>query len=396
MRSQHLGRSRRWQAALLALGVAAAGLVITTTAGAPAQAASTWSTYAGTGTGAIADGGNPCTPGAPRVVEFAVSGMPVGPLRGVRIADLVLTHSWVGDLTARLTAPNDSSVVLFSRTGDLAGGAGDGSDVLGPYTFSDAPTPNDWWAEADAHVEAGTIPAGRYRASTGGGAAGGGAVQPITAAFAGVTNPNGIWTLTITDRCFGETGTVTAVSLQLQPSTLGSGCAAYQEAVDLAAGVVSGATTTVATARTTLVQTSEAVGVARASEQLAAAGAAKAAAAVTAAVTSVSVAKARAAKALKALKAAKKSHKRARIAKATTALKLAQAKLKVAQTVVTGRQESATAAGTVLTAATQAHVDRQQDRETAMLGLTTAQSALTDAVALQGDRRRELAQCLDA
>jgi hypothetical protein len=286
--------------------------------------------------------------------------------------------------------------VLFSRTGDLAGGAGDGSDVLGPYTFSDAPTPNDWWAEADAHVAVGTIPAGRYRASTAGGAEGGGAVQPITAAFSGLADPNGIWTLTITDRCFGETGTVSDVDLQLQPSALGGGCAAYQEAVDLAAGAVSSATTTVATARTTLVQTSEAVGVAQSGQELAAAGAAKAAAAVTAAVTSVSVAKARAVKALKALKAAKKSHKRARIAKATTALKLAQAKLKVAQTVVTGRQEAATAAGTVLTAATQAQVDRQQDRETAALGLTTAQSALTDAVALQGDRRRELAQCLDA
>ena len=74
-------------------------------------------------------------------------------------------------------------------------------DVSGPYTFTDAPTPHDWWDEAEAQGEAGTIPAGRYRATTPGGAESGGAVQPITAAFAGMTDPNGLWTLSVTDRC---------------------------------------------------------------------------------------------------------------------------------------------------------------------------------------------------
>jgi subtilisin-like proprotein convertase family protein len=397
MKSQHLGRSHRWQAALLALGVAAAGLVMTTTAVAPAQAASTWSTYAGTGAGPIADGGNdPCTPGEPLAVQFDVSGMPLGPLRGVRVADLMIEHTWVGDLTATLTAPGGSNVVLFSRTGADPAGAGYLSDVRGPYTFSDAPTPNDWWAEAGAQDDAGTIPAGRYRASTPGGAEGGGAVRPITAAFAGVTNPNGTWTLTVTDRCYGETGTVSAVSLQLQPSALSGACAAYQEAVDSAAGAVSGATTTAATARTTLVQSSEAVGIAQSSRQLAAADATRTTAALTAAVTGLKVAKTRVAKAAKTLKTAKRSHQQKRIAKALTALKVAQAKQKVAQTVVTVRQGAASAAGTVLADATQAQLDRQQDRDTAMVGLIAAQSALTDAVAVQGERQRELAQCLDA
>lgn len=378
----------------MALGVTVAGLAATTVA-APVQAASTWSTYAGTGTGTIADGGNPCTPGAPTVVEFEVSGMPVGPLRGVRVADLVLTHTWVGDLTATLTAPGGSAVVLFSRTGDLAGGAGDSSDVGGPYTFSDAPTPNDWWAEAEAQTDAGAIPAGRYRASTPGGAEGGGAVRPITAAFAGLADPNGTWTLSVTDRCIGETGTISAVSLQLQPSVLGPGCAAYQDAVDRAAGVVSSATTAVGTARTTLVQSSEAVGVAQSGKELAAADAGRAAAATTAAVSALGVAKARVAKAAKALKVAKKSHKKRRIAKAATALKVAQAKQKVAQAVVTLKQEAATAAGTTLAAATRALADRQVERDAAARGLTTAQGALTEATDAQADRKRELDQCLD-
>jgi subtilisin-like proprotein convertase family protein len=397
MSSQHYGRSLRWQAALLGLGVAAAGLVMTTTAVAPAQAASTWSTYAGTGTGAIADGGNePCAPGEPLKVEFEVSGLPVGPLRGVRVADLMIEHTWVGDLTATLTAPGGSTVVLFSRTGArVAESAGDSSNVRGPYTFSDTPTPHDWWAEADAQGDAGTIPAGRYRASAAGGAEGSGAVQPITAAFAGVADPNGTWTLSVTDRCFGEAGSVGAVDLQLQPSALGPGCASYQEAVDRAAGVVSTASTTVETARTTLVQASEAVGVAQLSRQLAAADVTRAAAAVTAATAGLRVAKARVTKAAKALKVAKRSHKSARIAKARSALKLAQARQKVAQTVATVRQEAATVAGAALAAATQAQVDRQVDRDAATAGLTTAQVALTDAVDLHADRRAELEQCLD-
>jgi len=397
MNSQHTGIARRWQVAVLALGVALAGVVGTTSA--PAQAASTWSTYAGTGTGVIDDGvsaggGTDCQPGEPRVVSFEVEGLPPGPLRGVRVADLMLTHTWVGDLTATLTAPDNSSVVLFSRTGYLTGGGGAMRDVGGPYTFSDAPTPNDWWAEAQ--VDAGTIPAGRYRATTPGGAEGGGAVQPITAAFAGVTDPNGTWTLTVTDRCFGETGTVNAVDLQLQPSALGPGCADYQGAVDAAAGLVSSAEATVATARTTLVRTAEAVGVAQSGTQLAAADATRAAAAITSSITALSAAKTRVTKAAKALKVAKRSHKKARIARALTALKVAQAKEKVAQTVVTVRQDAAVAADAALAVATRAQVDRQAERDTAASALTAAQGALADAIRRQADRRTELERCLDA
>jgi subtilisin-like proprotein convertase family protein len=390
--TSHHSRHRRWQAALVGLGVAAAGLAVTTAA-TPSEAASTWSTYAGTGTGAIADGGMDCVPGEPRVVSFTVAGMTVGPLRGVRVTDLHLTHDWVGDLTVTLTAPNASSVVLFSRTGPFGGG--DDSDVDGPYTFADGPTPNDWWAEADRLGDAGVIPAGRYRASTAGGVEGGGAVQPITAAFAGVTDPNGEWTLTFTDRCLGGVGTVEAADLQLQPTALGTGCAAYQSAVDLAAGVVATSTTALETTQATLMQTSEALGVAETGQESAAAGVTKAAAAVTVATAALGVAKTGVTKAAKALKAAKKSRKRARIVRATTALKVAQAKHKVARTVLVGRQDAATAAGAVLATATQTHADRQADRDTAVLDLATAQIALTNAIRLQGERQRDLEQCLD-
>lgn len=381
-------------AAALLLGVASA------VTPAPARATSTWSTFAGTGTGAIADGSPDCVAGAPLVVSFAVTGMPVGPVRGVRITDLLLAHSWVGDLTVTLTAPDASNVVLFARTGALMPSVGDDSDLDGPYSFSDAPTPNDWWAEADALPDTGTIPAGRYRASTAGGAAGGGAVQPITAAFSGVTDPNGVWTLSVTDRCRGGVGRVEAVNLQLQPTAFGAGCAAYQSAVDLAAGAVSSSVTSLEAAQATLTQSSEAVGAAQMTKQEAAAGVTKAAAAVTAAATGLTVAKTRVTKAAKALKAARKArksaHKKAKVARAAMALKVAQAKQKVAQTVLDGRQEAATTAGTVLANATQTHADRQVDRAAAVLVLTTAQVALTGSLKLQAEKERDLDQCLDA
>jgi predicted Zn-dependent peptidase len=60
------------------------------------------------------------------------------------------------------------------------------------------------------------------------------------------------------------------------------------------------------------------------------------------------------------------------------------------------RSQPQPAADAALAAATQAQVDRQVDRDAAVLGLTSAQGALTDAVAVQGERQRELAQCLDA
>src|SRR5690606_37388242 len=64
--------------------------------------------------GAIPDGGTCPTPGAPRDVTFTVSGMS-GAVTNVEV-EVTGNHTWVGDVTATLIAPDNTSHILFSRT----------------------------------------------------------------------------------------------------------------------------------------------------------------------------------------------------------------------------------------------------------------------------------------
>lgn len=182
-------------------------------------------TFPGTGVGGIPDGTTSCwSPGTgtPRDVTFQVSGLtgaPNGISLGVTFGSP--THTWMGDITTTLIAPNGASHTIFAHTGGTTATAvGDSSDLGAAYTFSDvapAPPSGGWWQAATAGTATDIMPAGTYRTTAAGGA---GATNPqpptnMDAAFAGVSNPNGTWTLRLTDSCSGDTGAVTAANLTM-------------------------------------------------------------------------------------------------------------------------------------------------------------------------------------
>ena len=174
--------------------------------------------------GAIPDG--PGTPtlcgsdGAPRNVTFTVSGISGAPTNvEVGMTFGAPIHTFVGDVTAVLIAPNGASHTLFGYTGSTtAAGCGDSSDLAGPYNFKDsaaAPPSGGWWQAATTAGAAVAIASGDYRSTARGGA---GATNPqpptsINTSFAGVTNANGTWTLRLTDGGGGDTGAVSAATL---------------------------------------------------------------------------------------------------------------------------------------------------------------------------------------
>jgi hypothetical protein len=149
--------------------------------------------------------------GSPTNVELNVSG----------------THSWVGDMSVTLIAPNGTSHVIFARTDAWSGNCfGDSSNFGGPYLFTDAAAVGtDWWSAAVAVDGATAVPAGSYR-TTQPGPNENPPPQPVTnmnAAFAGVPDANGTWTLRVTDGATSDTGSITAASLTLETAGGGGG-----------------------------------------------------------------------------------------------------------------------------------------------------------------------------
>ena len=182
-------------------------------------------TFPGTGFGAIPDGTSPCwSPGvgAPRDVTFNATGLSGAPTA----VDISMTfggpnHSFIGDVVAVLIAPNGASHTVFGRTlATTATSFGDSTDLAGPYVFSDAaaaPPSGGWWQEATVQGATAAMTAGTYRTTASGGA---GATNPqpptsMNAAFTGVANPNGTWTLRLTDGCAADTGAISAASLTI-------------------------------------------------------------------------------------------------------------------------------------------------------------------------------------
>lgn len=185
--------------------------------------AATFAANAGT-LGAIADA--PATGcadtnyGTPRDVTFNVSGVS-GNVTNVSVS-MNLVHTWVGDLQATLKAPGGSpSFVLFDSTGSTtAGGCGFSSDLVAAnaLNFSDSASTN-WWTAASTN----NVVAGNYRTTPNGGA---GVTNPPTpttmnAAFSSLTaaQANGTWTLTMRDGGGGDTGSITAASLTVEPTS---------------------------------------------------------------------------------------------------------------------------------------------------------------------------------
>ncbi|HEX6124660.1 MAG TPA: VCBS repeat-containing protein, partial [Pyrinomonadaceae bacterium] len=182
-------------------------------------------TFPGANLGTVADGTSPCwNPGtsAARDVTFAVSGL-TGSVNNVELSMTwgAPVHTFVGDITAVLIAPGGSPThTLFGHTlATTATAFGDSSDLAGPYVFKDTAVPpsGGWWQAATAAGAAVAIASGDYRTTNSGGA---GATNPMpatnmTSAFAGVANPNGTWTLRLTDSCAGDTGAISAASLTI-------------------------------------------------------------------------------------------------------------------------------------------------------------------------------------
>ncbi len=183
--------------------------------------------FPGTNLGGIPDSAG-CQPtqGTPRNVTFEVAGLTGAP-SNVEVSTTFggPNHTWAGDVTATLIAPNGLSHSIFGRViATTSGSAGDSSDLGGTYAFADnhaAPPSGGFWQAALAATASVSIAAGDYRTTDSGGA---GAVNPapatnMNAAFAGVANPNGTWTLRLTDGCGGDTGAISAANLTVEGVT---------------------------------------------------------------------------------------------------------------------------------------------------------------------------------
>jgi len=181
--------------------------------------------FPGVGGGAIPDGGVCYSPGAPVDITFNVSGI-VGPIKDVDVL-VNITHTYVGDLDIRLIAPDNTQLVLVSRTEVYTDGecAGDSSNLGGNYRFNDVGGGVNFWDAAffDAADDE-IVPNSTYRATQMGNMIPiSQAPSPevdITPVFANV-DPNGTWILRVTDGTGEDVGTLNSATLTLLGQDVG-------------------------------------------------------------------------------------------------------------------------------------------------------------------------------
>lgn len=156
--------------------------------------------YGGPG-GAIPDAPANGTPGVATFLITVGDAGQVGSFNGLTLSGLA--HTFLGDLTATLTAPDGTVVTIFDRVGKTSpdSGFGDSSNFLGTYVFKDGGA--GLWAAAAAVNGATVVANGNYSAS----AALTGAAISLQAALAG-HSVTGDWKLTIADYGVGESGTL--------------------------------------------------------------------------------------------------------------------------------------------------------------------------------------------
>jgi subtilisin-like proprotein convertase family protein len=158
---------------------------------------------AGAPNAAIADFVSP-NPGS-LTQTLNVSGV-TGSITSVEVS-LDISHTFVGDLRVQLQGPGGTTADLSIRprttgTGCTTTGAqtnNTGTDLAGVYTFTDAAAQSIFDAVAASPT---TLAAGAYKAASCGGTA-----VSLNSIFA-AENPNGVWTLSITDNAAGDTGTL--------------------------------------------------------------------------------------------------------------------------------------------------------------------------------------------
>ncbi|MFN0139259.1 MAG: M36 family metallopeptidase [Pyrinomonadaceae bacterium] len=151
-------------------------------------------------------------------LTYNVAGLS-GNLTNVQVQGLTWSpvHTWSGDIKVTLAAPGGPTATIFERRGrtSCTTGAGSSDDLAGPYNFADAFLTN-------FHPDGvpNPVPAGNYFASQC--ATTPGEQVLLNTAFGGPAGPrNGTWTMNISDNAAGDTGSVSAVSLQL---TTSGGC----------------------------------------------------------------------------------------------------------------------------------------------------------------------------
>lgn len=168
--------------------------------------------FPGTGVGPIPDAtaGGPQVPGVPLDITFTVTGLTGAPA----IVEVSMTgaHTYLGDLKAVLIAPNGTTFTVFGYTGATSSTSfGSTSEISGTYSFKDSAAGTNWWVAGSISP----VPVGDYRTTVSGPTSSPAAVTNLTAAFSGVTNPNGTWTLRVTDGASQDTGNISAASLTL-------------------------------------------------------------------------------------------------------------------------------------------------------------------------------------
>ncbi|MFZ9882768.1 MAG: proprotein convertase P-domain-containing protein, partial [Phycisphaerales bacterium] len=116
-----------------------------------------------------------------------------------------LSHDNLGDLTVQLIGPGGTTASIFTRIGP-----NDSSNFSGNYAFADAHSSNIWTAAASGANNY-VVPAGNYFPSSSTGAR-----VNLTATFASVTIV-GTWTVKITDNAGGAAGSVSSVTVDVNP-----------------------------------------------------------------------------------------------------------------------------------------------------------------------------------
>jgi subtilisin-like proprotein convertase family protein len=147
-------------------------------------------------------------------VTFTVTGVPGTAF--ITAVSFSASHTFLQDLEVSLRAPGGSpSHLLFSATGttstvaNTCAGSSNDLSTANTYTFTDSASAN-WWTTAVTNP----VPTSNNRTVVAGPASNPPATTNMTATFFS-TGANGTWTLRFRDRGAGDTGTVTAASLNL-------------------------------------------------------------------------------------------------------------------------------------------------------------------------------------
>lgn len=167
---------------------------------------------------------------------FTVSGIPA--MSQVNNVSLTYSfspnHTWVGDLRATLRSPDNEVHTLFYDIGDTTSpsGAGDSSNLLGPYTMADSGA-TTLWSEALLGDTSYVLRSGTYRTTN----INANVATSMNATFGYPGAPlldkifygkqekslkesaneltNGTWTFVISDNQGGDTGTLSQLQLSI-------------------------------------------------------------------------------------------------------------------------------------------------------------------------------------